>query len=93
MAQLRRSPPRNAKRRDRHGPFEPGLIGLDVLPRLRAERVHSKVIVLTMHNDPKLATIAMRESAFRFLLKEWVNPARCHRNHSRVRLCSTPLLS
>lgn len=56
--QLRHSPPRNAKRRDRHGPFDAGAERLDVLPRLRAERVDSKVIVLTMHNDPKLATIA-----------------------------------
>ena len=71
----------------------PGLSGLDVLPRLRAERVDSKVIVLTMHNDPKLATIARCEGAFSFLLKAWVNPARSHSNRSRVRLCSTPLLS
>jgi len=71
----------------------PGLSGLDVVPRLRAERVDSKVIVLTMHNDPKLATIARCEGAFSFLLKAWVNPARSHSNRSRVRLCSTPLLS
>ena len=68
----------------------PGLSGLDVLPRLRAERVDSKVIVLTMHNYPKLATIARCEGAFGFLLKAWVNPARSHSNRSRVRLCSTP---
>ena len=60
----------------------PELSGLDVLPRLRAERVDSKVIVLTMHNDPKLATIARCEGAFGFLLKAWVNPARSHSNRS-----------
>ena len=48
----------------------PGLSGLDVLSRLRAERVDSKVIVLTMHNDADLATVAMREGASGFLLKE-----------------------
>jgi DNA-binding NarL/FixJ family response regulator len=48
----------------------PGLSGLDVLPRLRAERVDSKIILLTMHNDAGLATIAMREGASGFLLKE-----------------------
>src|SRR5512132_3083690 len=48
----------------------PGLSGLDVLTRLRAERVDSKIIVLTMHNDAGLATVAMREGASAFLLKE-----------------------
>ena len=33
-----------------------GPSGLDVLSRLKAERIESKVIVLTMHNDPALAT-------------------------------------
>src|SRR6185503_8899301 len=41
----------------------PGLSGLDVLTRLKAERVDSKVIVLTMHNDAELATRAIRAGA------------------------------
>src|SRR3954451_2767684 len=41
----------------------PGLNGLDVLTRLRDERVDSKVIVLTMHNNAELATQAMRRGA------------------------------
>jgi DNA-binding NarL/FixJ family response regulator len=48
----------------------PGLSGVDILTRLRAERVESKIIVLTMHNDAGLATVAMREGASGFLLKE-----------------------
>jgi DNA-binding NarL/FixJ family response regulator len=48
----------------------PGLSGLDVLARLKAEGVDSKVIVLTMHNDANLATIAMRGGAAGYLLKE-----------------------
>jgi DNA-binding NarL/FixJ family response regulator len=48
----------------------PGLSGLDVLARLRAERIDSKVVVLTMHNDADLATVAMRAGASAFLLKE-----------------------
>jgi DNA-binding NarL/FixJ family response regulator len=48
----------------------PGLSGLDVLARLRAERIDSKVVVLTMHNDADLATVAMRAGASGFLLKE-----------------------
>jgi DNA-binding NarL/FixJ family response regulator len=48
----------------------PGLNGLDVLARLKAERIDGKLIVLTMHNDADLATVAMREGASGFLLKE-----------------------
>ena len=48
----------------------PGLSGLDVLARLKAEGVDSKMIVLTMHHDANLATIAMRGGASGFLLKE-----------------------
>lgn len=48
----------------------PGLSGLDVLARLRVERIDSKVVVLTMHNDADLATVAMRAGASGFLLKE-----------------------
>jgi DNA-binding NarL/FixJ family response regulator len=48
----------------------PGLSGLDVLARLKAEHVESKVIVLTMHHDADLATDAIRGGASGFLLKE-----------------------
>jgi DNA-binding NarL/FixJ family response regulator len=48
----------------------PGLSGLDVLARLKAEGVDSKVIVLTMHKDADLATVAIRGGASGFLLKE-----------------------
>jgi DNA-binding NarL/FixJ family response regulator len=47
----------------------PGLSGIDVLTRLKAERVDSKVIVLTMHQDADLAARAMRAGAWGFLLK------------------------
>ena len=48
----------------------PGLTGLDVLARLKAEGVASKVIVLTMHNDAELAAVAIRGGASGFLLKD-----------------------
>ena len=48
----------------------PGLTGLDVLILLKAERIESKVVVLTMHNDGKRATEALRAGASGFLLKE-----------------------
>ena len=48
----------------------PGLTGLDVLARLKTERLDSKVIVLTMHQDADLATDAIRGGASGFLLKE-----------------------
>ena len=48
----------------------PGLGGLDVLELLKAERIDSKVVVLTMHNDGERATRALRAGASAFLLKE-----------------------
>jgi len=48
----------------------PGLSGLDVLVLLKAERIDSKVVVLTMHNDGERATQALRAGASGFLLKE-----------------------
>ena len=47
----------------------PGLNGLDVLTRLKADRVESKVIVLTMHQDADLATRATRAGASGYVLK------------------------
>ena len=48
----------------------PGLSGLDVLARLKTERLDSKVIVLTMHHDATLAADAIRAGASGFLLKD-----------------------
>ena len=48
----------------------PGLSGLDVLARLKAERIDSKVVVLTMHNDGELAAQALRAGASRFPVEE-----------------------
>ena len=48
----------------------PGLTGLDVLIMLQTERIPSKVVVLTMHNDGKRAAEALRAGASGFLLKE-----------------------
>ena len=47
----------------------PGLSGLDVLARLKSDRLQSKVIMLTMHNDAELATQVIRAGAAGFLLK------------------------
>ena len=48
----------------------PGLSGLEVLALLKTERIESKVVVLTMHNDGERATQAIRAGASAFLLKE-----------------------
>ena len=48
----------------------PGLTGLDVLVKLREERIESRVVVLTMHNDAERATQALKAGASAFLLKE-----------------------
>jgi DNA-binding NarL/FixJ family response regulator len=48
----------------------PGLTGVDVLTRLKAERIDSKVVVLTMHNDGDMAAQMLRAGASGFVLKE-----------------------
>lgn len=47
----------------------PGMSGLDALRQLQAERVVSRIIVLTMHADADLAASAMRAGAAGFILK------------------------
>jgi DNA-binding NarL/FixJ family response regulator len=47
----------------------PRLSGLDALRRLRAEGIAIKVIFLTMHADPSLASEALRAGASGYLLK------------------------
>jgi DNA-binding NarL/FixJ family response regulator len=47
----------------------PGLSGLDALRRLRADGIHIKVIFLTMHADPSLASEGLRAGASGYLLK------------------------
>jgi DNA-binding NarL/FixJ family response regulator len=48
----------------------PELGGIEVLPLLKADRIGSKVIILTMHNDGERAAQAIRAGASGFLLKE-----------------------
>ena len=48
----------------------PNLSGLEVLVKLKAERIDSRVVMLTMHNDSARATQALKAGAAGFLLKE-----------------------
>lgn len=48
----------------------PNVGGLEALRRLKAKRSTAKVIVLTMHGDPRLAVEALRSGADGFILKE-----------------------
>jgi DNA-binding NarL/FixJ family response regulator len=48
----------------------PVLSGLDALRRLKAAGADPKVVFLTMHADPKLATEAIRAGAAGYLLKQ-----------------------
>ena len=48
----------------------PVLSGLDALRRLKADRLDVRVIILTMHADPVVASEALRAGASGFLLKQ-----------------------
>jgi DNA-binding NarL/FixJ family response regulator len=48
----------------------PVLNGLDALRKLKAERLDTRVIFLTMHADARVATEALRAGASGFLLKQ-----------------------
>jgi DNA-binding NarL/FixJ family response regulator len=48
----------------------PVLSGLDALRRLKAERIDTRIIFLTMHADARIATEAFRAGASGFLLKQ-----------------------
>jgi DNA-binding NarL/FixJ family response regulator len=69
--------------------------GLDVLLRLRTERIDSKVIVLTMHMDADLATRAARSGASGYLLKESAGEELVSAIHQvlRGRICLSPAIT
>jgi DNA-binding NarL/FixJ family response regulator len=48
----------------------PSLSGLEALVKLRAAKVESKVVILTMHHDAARAAQAVKAGASAFLLKE-----------------------
>ncbi len=47
----------------------PGLTGLDVLQRIRAAKLRTKFIILTMHSDADIARDACQKGASGFVLK------------------------
>src|SRR5688572_13236629 len=73
----------------------PGLSGLDVLTRLKAEQSDCKIIVLTMHHDGQLATRAMRAGASGFLLKHSAGEELLNAIHQAIegRVYLTPTLT
>jgi DNA-binding NarL/FixJ family response regulator len=48
----------------------PGLSGLDVIRRLQKQRCQIRIIVLTMHADPELASEVLNAGASAFVPKE-----------------------
>jgi DNA-binding NarL/FixJ family response regulator len=48
----------------------PGMSGMQVLRRMRAEGMKTKILFLTMHADPQLAREAMTAGASGYLLKD-----------------------
>ena len=48
----------------------PAMSGLDALRQLKAKQLHSGVIMLTMHRDPRVAAEALKVGASGYLLKD-----------------------
>ena len=48
----------------------PGMSGLDALARVRKQGIMSRMVFLTMHNEPEIAARAIRAGASGFLLKQ-----------------------
>ena len=73
----------------------PGLSGLDVLARLKADRLDSRIIVLTMHHDVELAVRAVRAGAAGYLLKESAGEELVNAIHQALqgRLYLTPAIT
>jgi len=47
----------------------PGMSGLELQTKLKAERCRIPIIFVTAHGDPKMRTQAMRDGAVKFLAK------------------------
>src|SRR5215831_16213498 len=48
----------------------PGLNGIEVLRRVRAAKLRTRVILLTMHREAELARVACEEGASGYVLKD-----------------------
>ena len=51
----------------------PGMSGLELQTRLKAERCRIPIIFITAHGDPKMRAKAMRDGAVKFLAKPFDN--------------------
>ena len=51
----------------------PGMSGLELQTKLKAERCHIPIIFITAHGDAKMQTQAVRDGAVKFLAKPFDN--------------------
>jgi FixJ family two-component response regulator len=51
----------------------PGMSGLELQAKLKAERCRIPIIFITAHGDAKMRTQAMRDGALKFLAKPFDN--------------------
>ena len=75
--------------------FMPVLNGIDAVRQLRTRGIHSKIVFLTVHADPKVAAEAFRAGASAFVSKESAGEEliQAIQDAARGRVYLTPLVS
>ena len=62
----------------------PGMSGLELQTKLKAERCRIPIIFITAHGDAKMQTEAMRDGAIKFLAKPFDNTALLEAVHAAL---------
>jgi len=63
----------------------PGMSGLELQAKLKAERCQIPIIFITAHGDAKMRTQAMRDGAVKFLAKPFDNTVLLEAVHAALR--------
>jgi len=64
----------------------PGISGIELQSRLKADRCRIPIIFITAHGDPKMRTQAIRDGAVEFLSKPFDNTVLLETVHAAIEL-------
>jgi FixJ family two-component response regulator len=64
----------------------PGISGIELQSRLKADRCHIPIIFITAHGDPKMRAQAIRDGAVEFLTKPFDNTVFLETVHAAIGL-------